>query len=358
MPAPSGGRFAEILSARRSRFNGQFADAHRVWPALDAQSFAQHLTQVVGPVVEAVAEHHPDRAGVVAEALYDLSLELVGREFLGPNTRYPALAEGWSWLFSRLPGRLAEAPRLFPSAVTNALYNLSATPGARPQDWMQSVVALSSVCRDVHELLGAAQVAAWRAGLAHFRLSALDRCRGLDPRAASVALGLPEASGTPAASGTPPLTPKTLASLIDALLADPWLDPAAAARGTTTTGPARLELVRRVGAFRGFDGLFMAPPTVSCPGGQFVVTDQDDHWLLFADRYGASFHRIESPPDENPQMSVPQYQVSLDGTVSKGLYRARFPELERSQSSAANKTTLAVTTPLSHAVFLIAPVKA
>jgi hypothetical protein len=352
MPAPSGGKFAAILSARRSRFNGQFVDAHRYRPALDPQVFAQHLTRVIGPVVESVAEHEPGQAAAVAEALYDLSLDLVGREFLGPNSRYPALAEGWSWLFGRLPDRLAEAPRLFPAAVTNALHNLSTTPGARPRDWMQAVVALSAVCRDVHELLSAAQVAAWRAGLAHFRLSALERCRALDPRAAAVALGLSAGDGQPA------LTPWTLDTLINALLADPWLDPAAVARGAIVTAPARLELVRRVGAFRGFGGLFMAPPTVSCPGGLFVATDHRDHWLLFADRFGATFHRIESPPDEKPHMSVPLYQVSLDGTVSKGLYSAHFPELERSQSSAANTTTLAVTTPLSHAVYLIAPVTA
>ena len=159
------GRFAKILAAKRGRFNAQFAEARRYRPALDGHAFADHLALVIGPVVERVAEVSPRQAAPVAEALYELSLDLVGREFLGANSRYPALGEGWTWLFGRLPGRLAEAPRRFPAAITNALYQLAATPEARPREWMQAVVALSAVCDDVEALLGAAQVAAWRAGL-------------------------------------------------------------------------------------------------------------------------------------------------------------------------------------------------
>ena len=346
MPNPPG-PFAAILAAKRGRFNSLFAEAHRYRPSLDGAVFAGHLTRVVGPIVERVAQSRPEQAGVVAEALYELSLDLVGREFFGPSSRYPALAEGWSTLFGQLPQRLAEAPRLFPGAVTNALYHLSATPGARPRDWMQAVVALSAASGDVQQLLAAAQVAAWRAGLAHFRLSALERCRGLGPHLAGLALGLPAAAaGSLSANGRD--------VLIDALVADPWLDPAA---GASHDKP-RLQIVARVGAFRGFDGLFMAPPSVSCPAGQFVVHDGADTWLLFADRFGASFQRVASPPAGAPKMSQPLFQLNLQGQLTKGLYRANFPELERSQSSAANATTLAVTTPLSHAIYLIALVPA
>ncbi len=98
----------------------------------------------------------------------------------------------------------------------------------------------------------------------------------------------------------------------------------------------------------------MAPPTVTGPGGQLVVSDGDDHWLLFADRFGATFQRVASPPSGKPKMSTPYFQLSLEGQLTKGELRARFPELERSQSSAASPTTLAVTTPLSHAVYLVA----
>jgi hypothetical protein len=281
----------------------------------------------------------------VTDALYDLSLDLVGREFLGPRSRYPALEAGWRTLFGQLPERLAAAPGLFPGAITNALYNLSTTPGARPEEWMQSVLTLSAACDDVTELLAAAQVAAWRAGLAQYRLSALARCRSLTPNIAGLALGLP---GFKASF----LSVKARDALLDALLADPWLDPAAGAPPAKTA----LKIVARVGAFRGFGGLFMAPPMVTCPDGQFLVSDGDEHWLLFADRFGSSLQRVTTPPTGKPQMVQPFFQLDLQGQLTRGGLRAQFGELERSQSSAANATTLAVTTPLSHAVYLIAAV--
>jgi len=345
MPNLPGGAFAKILADKRSRFNGQFAEAKTYRPGLDAAAFSAHLTQVGGPVVERVAATYPAQAETVAEALYDLSLDLVGREFLGPKSRYPALAEGWRVIFGQLPERLAASPWRFPGAVTNALYNLSTTLGARPEEWMQAVVGLSAACDDVPELLAAGQVAAWRAGLAHYRLSALARCRTLKPNVAGLALGLP---GFKASF----LSAKGRDTLIEALSADPWLDPADSAPPAKTT----LKIVARVGAFRGFGGLFMAPPEVTAPEGQFVVSDGDDHWLLFADRFGASWQRLTAPPSGKPKMSEPNYQLNLQGQVTRGGLKSQLPELERSQSSAANETTLAVTTPLSHAVYLVAAV--
>jgi hypothetical protein len=342
MPTTSGGKFAEILAAKRSRYNSQFAEAKTYRPSLDPAAFASHLTQVVGPVVERVATVRPEQSGTVADALYELSLDLLGREFLGPKSRYPVLAEGWRTVFGQLPERLAASPWLFPGAITNALYNLSSTPGARPDEWMQAVLMLSAACDEVPELLAAAQVAAWRAGLAQYRLSALVRCRSLKPNIAGLALGLP---GFKASF----LSAKARDALVAALLANPWLDPAA----SEPPAKSALRIVARVGAFRGFGGLFMAPPMVACPEGQFVVSDGDDHWLLFADRFGANLQRVAAPPSGKPQMAQPFFQLDLEGQLTRGDLRAKFPELERSQTSAANATTLAVTTPLSHAVYLI-----
>src|SRR5712692_7153286 len=110
MPNNSGGKFAEILAAKRGRFNSQFAEAKIHRPALDGAAFAAYLKQVVGPMVERVAGVRPEQAEAVAEALYELSLDLFGREFFGPHSRYPALAEGWTALLTQLPACLAESP--------------------------------------------------------------------------------------------------------------------------------------------------------------------------------------------------------------------------------------------------------
>lgn len=336
------GRLAEILEARRSRFNAQFAEAKHGRPALDPRQFATHLTQVVAPLVETVARHAPDRADEVAQALYDLSLDLVGRDLLGPAARHPAIVEGWAWLLPQLPDRLAEAPRVFVGAITNALFTLAVTPGARPKQWLREVAALSTLCGSATELLEAAKVLAWRAGMAHYRASALDLCRRLSPPLATAALGLPETA----------LDREEIDTLIHQLLADPWLDPVQALAGKPEA--QHLHLVGRVGAFRGFGGTFMRPPRVTSPGGQFVASDGEQHWLIHADRFGATLHRLPALPAEKPVLAAPLFKVGLRGKVSRGTHQAVFPDLAVTHSSAANASTLAVTTPLSHAVYLIA----
>ena len=343
------GPFAQILEANRSRFNARFAEARRIQPRLDPLIFAECLRSTVAQVVEAVHHVRPEKAAEAAEVLYDLSLDLLGQEFLGPNSRYPFIVEGWRFLLPRLSRFIAGSPREFVGSTTNALYNLSTTPGARPGEWAASLLKLVEVCPDAPTLLRAGQVAAWRAGMAHYRLSALDLCRDLPPPVALTALGLsPQAEHPP------------LDTLIDSLKANPWLSPASNLQSPTPLRLApgaivsnyQLQIVSRVGAFRGFGGLFLEPPLVWPADDDFVVSDGEGTWLLMADMFGATFHRadIKAP---SLKTSSP-FTINKAGSVSFGKTSRAFPELANANSSAGNNTTLAVTTPFSHAVYLIA----
>ncbi|MBM2849378.1 MAG: hypothetical protein HW418_2320 [Anaerolineales bacterium] len=343
------GPFAQILEANRSRFNARFAEARRIQPRLDPLIFAECLRSTVAQVVEAVHHVRPEKAAEAAEVLYDLSLDLLGQEFLGPNSRYPFIVEGWRFLLPRLSRFIAGSPREFVGSTTNALYNLSTTPGARPGEWAASLLKLVEVCPDAPTLLRAGQVAAWRAGMAHYRLSALDLCRDLPPPVALTALGLsPQAEHPP------------LDTLIDSLKANPWLSPASNLQSPTPLRLApgaivsnyQLQIVSRVGAFRGFGGLFLEPPLVWPADDDFVVSDGEGTWLLMADVFGATFHRadIKAP---SLKTSSP-FTINKAGSVSFGKTSRAFPELANANSSAGNNTTLAVTTPFSHAVYLIA----
>jgi hypothetical protein len=353
MTAAHNGVFAAALADRRTRFNALFAEARRFRPSLDLAIFQDHLKSTVAPIVERAAEHAPAQAGAVTAALYELSLDLVGQEFLGMRSRYPALVAGWQRLLPALAAHVAAEPRRVPGAITNALYHLSTTPQAQPQLWMDSVLGLAAAGAETETLLAAAQAAAWRAGLAHYRQGAIDLCRRLPPRLAAMALGLPASA---IADATAEAGPERLERALARLRDDPWLDPAEA--WGEAAPKRRLQLVRRVGAFRGFGGLFMAPPTVTCPAGQFVVSDGADQWLLCADRFGATLHRTTAATTGPARMAEPFYRLDSRGKVTRGKHNAVFPELAGSQSSAADEATLAVTTALSHAVFLIALVAA
>jgi hypothetical protein len=330
------GPLAQALEAGRPRFNALFAQARRHTPMLDPAAFAGFLRSHLAPVIAAVAPLAPDRLGEVVDVLYEFALELVGKDF---GVRYPAVLQGWDRLLRTLPRHLAGAPRRFAGSVTNALYNLSVTPGARPLEWLDVMTHLGTRCDDVDALLAAGTVAAWRAGLAHFRDGALEACRKLDPVVACLALGRRDA-----------LNRIALAVVLNRLRDDPWLSVAEA--GADNGDKKMLRIVARVGGFRGFGGSFLTPPTVAGADGHIHIADAESCWLLCADRYGATLHRSANglpQPDGKPP-----FQVLANGTVRCGDASARFDELQACTSFAATATTLAVTVPLAHIVYLVA----
>jgi hypothetical protein len=327
------GLFAQQLEARRARFNAKFAEAKRRRPRLDGAAFAEVLRANVAPVADAVARVSPERLPETVDALYDLALELTGQELLGPGTRYPLIARGWDQLLPLAARLLAESPQTVTGSLSNALYNLAVTPGARPQQWLELMRSLIESSPDAATLLRAGQVAAWRAGMAHYRTGALELCRALSPAIARAALGLPAADGS-------------LDETLVQMTADPWFDPARSSEAKSRA----IKIVTRVGAFRGFGGLFLRPPIVASADEHFLVTDGEDTWLLSADAFGATFHRVAGIPTTKP---VTPFSLGPDGRVKAGSLNAKLPELADATSHAANTTTLAVTTALSHAVSLI-----
>lgn len=322
------------LLANRSRYNARFAEARHYQPRLDGDVFGRLLQSLAAPAAEAVAVAAPTALDAAVEALYDTCLDLLAHDLLGPAARSPWIAAGWEKLLPRLAGHLAADPRTVIGAVSNALYNLAATPGARPDQWLADMDRLAGAAPDLGSLLKAGQVCAWRAGLAQYRAGALAACRALPPAAACLALGLP------------PQGEKWLEAVLGRLEADPWYRPENGA-------PAEpgLRLVARTGAFRGFGGLFIAPPIVEPADNGFLVTDGEGVWLLIADAFGATFHRsagLEAAPAQS------LFSLDKKGRVSLGPLKADFPELGGATSWAVSASTLAVTVPYSHAVYLVA----
>jgi hypothetical protein len=350
------GAYAQALKDGRESFNARFAEARRAQPRLDPVEFGDILRTTVAAIVAAAERLRPGRTAEIVSVLYDLSLDLLAREFIGPHSRYPYINAGWRELLPALGPHVAESPRAVAGSLTNALYNLSATPGARPSEWLDSMRALAPLCTGIPALLQAGQVVAWRAGLAHYRKGALALCRQLDAPLARAALGLPDGGGPQvlrAAVGeigglAPAGLHMPLDTLLERLADDPWLRPMDA---VLEDPPRELRIVARAGAFRGFGGLFMTPPTVTTAGEHFIVRDGDARWLLTADVFGATFHRAS---DTSMATGSGAFQVDRSGRVTLGKASKVFAELADFSSAAGNNRTLAVTTQHSHAVYLIA----
>ncbi len=329
--------FADVLRSSREEFNEQFAHARRQRPSLQGAAFSAFLADCADPVVNAVAAARPDAVRETVVAAYEAGLELVGQGLAGPGARLPIINEGWRRLLPAAAELIAAAPGRVIGSICNALHQLAATPDARPGQWLDEMRLLAPrVGADVESFLGAGQIAAWRAGLAHFREGALAVADTLPEALALQAVGAAENDAWP--------------TLRQGFRADPWFVP-----GVAATHEPRV--AGRAGAFRGFGGLFTRPPLVAGDGRQWFVRDEDRCWLLTADAFGATFHRASKEEfdqaAQQPPMP-PSLRVSANRTT---LIRDRknltLPLSGPITSSGMAGATLALTTAHSHAVYFI-----
>ena len=338
-----GDALASALRAGREDFNAQFVRARHQYPTLSAAVFADFLVTGVDPVVRAVAEVAPDQIMDTATAAYGIGLELVARNLVGPGAKHADILRAWQGLLPLAGTCVAAAPRRVLSAVSNAVHQLAATPGARPGWWLEEMTRLVSVADGAETFLRLGQIVAWRAGMAHFRPGALAIVDTLSEPLARTVMGLTD--------GNAPLPWPEFRARLET---DPWYDPVS---GDDAKRPPA-SLAARAGGFRGFGGLFAEPPTVAGgQTGQFFVRSGDGCWLLTADAFGATFHR--AMPEEfasaaSRPVALPK-GVSLDfGGVLFRRERVALPFCGEITSHAANGSTLAVTGSLTHAVMLIA----
>ena len=297
--------YASVLAAGRDQYNARIREARRRYPMLSHDVFRAFLEDA-GVIVDAVA---PGHVQLVVDSIYDLGLALTGRTLIGPAARSPGLQHAWSALFPRFATLIAREPAQVLAMLSNAVLHLEAIPGTRLTQWVDDMAALAARVGSVDALRAVGQIAAWRAGAAHFRAGALAAAAGLPPTLALAALHAPD--------GMP------VDALLRQLASDPWwqgVDPHACR-------------ARTFGAFTGFGGPFGAPPTVKPDGDGFLVRAGGRAFFLLADAYGASLQAA----------TLDEFERAEPGGVPTTLAHAH---------ACANATTIAITSPFTHAIQL------
>jgi hypothetical protein len=110
--------------------------------------------------------------------------------------------------------------------------------------------------------------------------------------------------------------------------------------------------VAAVGGFRGFGGPFLRTPRVAWANGRFLAGDGEESWVLTADAFGATFHRSDATPEGRGRTAG--FRIDRRGKVTRGKQTRVFAEFQDYTSAADDETTLAVTVPRSHRVYLVA----
>lgn len=315
---------ADFLRSRRADCNARFAAARHRWPRLDAGDFSLFLRDQLSPLADALAAVSPAHVPIVLERAYDLGLQLVAEKLAGPSSLHADINRLWGDVFPPLAALIVTSPRRLLGSLSNAAHQLSVTPDTRSADWRARLVTLAPRCAQANELLVLAQLLAWRAGLAHYRGSALAAADSLPPALALDALEAPPGLSWP--------------QVRDAHLANPWFGYDSGHRPLDAT-----TLSRRLGTFRGFGGVFLSPPLVTRSGSQLLVLSGDEAWILVADAFGATLHR--AAPDEVAAAEPPS---------ASRAHSARLPagHIPASTTTLAATTTYALTSAQSHSIWV------
>lgn len=310
------GALAAVLAANRERLNARVAAARMSGRGVDAKELGELLQTAVAPAVDALNASDAAAAERAALALIELTIDLLAADVIGANARVPAIVPAWQRILPLTRRLLRYDARRVAGAMTNALTNIATFAPAAATRWIESVADVASDLEALDDLLRAGRVAAWRAGLAHLRESALNDCAALPPNVAERLL----ATNDPVAA-------------LAQLRADPW------SGGTSAASPAA-RLIGGVGAFRGFGGAFIKPPLVANVDDHVVVASGDSLWTLYADRFGATVL-----PNRTAELKS-RFRAATSSVSA-------FPQLVEPTSVAVARGTTAVTVRYSHTVYII-----
>lgn len=322
------GAFGAALAAHRDRFNARMREARRRTPALAPEVVAFFLQECAAPLVEAVAAQAPARVDAVVDAVYEAALALAARKSIGPGARSQLLADAWTGVFPVFAPLVAAQPAPVLGMLSNAIVYLEALPGTRPRQWLAEMAALGPRIDTAAQLAVAGQIAAWRAGAAHFREGAIGAADGLPAALALAALRAP-------ADGD-------LQALLLRMIDDPWW------RGA---GDAAREDVE-IGAFTGFGGAFGTPPQIRAAPDRFVVRSGERYFTLMVDAYGAVLQPAGA--DDFDRAGAGQVAHTFDGdTLQVGARRIACDLPASGLALCANRSTVAVVSHFTHAIRLL-----
>ena len=239
----------------------------------------------------------------------------------------------WRTVLPSLAAHVITDPARVLSELSNAASQFTTFPSARPDQWLRLLRDLGPSTTDVAQLRQLGQVLAWRSGLAHYRSGALAAAGQLTEPIRSAALQLP--------------VPQPFDEFVRELDTSPW----PVTQRAALVNPA---LLTTVGAFRGFGGPFLTPPTLATRGTELIARSGDRNWRITADLFGATLHRIDDPGDGAGMTARPPTQLFGGSMV---FAEGRVVDLSGSSpitSVVQGDGFLAVTTENSHVIRFVA----
>ena len=262
--------FADILSARRESFNSLVQAARLSHSSFDSEAFSDFLSTEVDAIIQAVSNVDPDRAGRIAEDIFEMAVNLVAQNRAGPLATDGLINRIWRDVAPNISQLISVDALESLGALTNAGAYVSGQSGVRAEEWLKLLRGVAPRLTSIEHLRYLVTIATWRSGGAHIRKAALEAASMLPIDIASLAIGCPKNGSVT----------KTLA----ALAADIWWTPdrQVMSRGHT------------VGGFVGLGGSFKTPPEIGAVEGGFLMRSDDQYFHLSVDAFGAIIRSVQA----------------------------------------------------------------
>lgn len=322
--------FKSFLQTERNQCNQLFASFRHQHPHIDADSFQQFLIQQLDPVV-ALLDEAGQSVGNFAMAGYQHGLDLAVKRWLGKSELADQVNQLWRDVIPQAIHWISPNPQYWLSILANVLYRLHAHDTGAANRWIKLMKQSAKQCQSAEEFKKLGLIAAWFAGLACYRQSALIALAEISDE---LFIAVSQADC------------KNRTRIQQALNNNRWLD-------FSITQPQTLSLQKRFGNSIMLDGEFTEPPKVLNYNNQIYVTSANQFWMLFFDVFGEMLIPTQELPSAiHYQQDTRDLNEQLKLYISLGL-KTKLPDLASLASCAELEDSLALTSKDSFAVILL-----
>ena len=341
--------FFGFLKEHRKELNQSFENMKLFKSGLEQSVFLHILQKYTMPLVQKIYMHHPEKADESALALYDLSLTLYSRKYIGPQSHFPLISKLFEEVLPRISTLVAQAPATLPASLINALFSLLRISKPVASMWLDEIVNIAPGCKTYVELIDAGKVLAWKCGMAQWRGSALKIWRKLSKPLKLATLGLLLSEDN--------INMEELGQQLE----DPWFHPHFHLHSNLhsnrhTKGETKSPvIIAKAGGFTGFGCEMATPPEVISINDQIYAFDDYNCWSLHCDAFGTILvSEGRDLPDEILPATSNTCKITPTGILHWNGLSETIPVLKHSSSIAASEDFVAVTCKSSFYIFIIA----
>lgn len=333
----------ELLIENRDTFNSTFQFYRYNSPNLKGEDVFSYIVKLIDPFFVKNAGIAKERAAEVLNIFYRKLLELLSKEIFSNSAKYPQFEFLFSVLLNKYNEFALNRTEEFLASVSNALIKLGGEKEELLISWSGEILNIQTEFTSLDELLNYGIVAAWKCGMTEYRQHALYILTDLRLELLKTIFKLPK------------LEESNRVSFIENLTKDPWITPEDALAGNFIKNKFTL---KKYSTFSGFGGHFSSPPEVEWNGRYTIASDNDNYYIVCSDIFGIKLKRIsgntylelveKKAPPSNKEVIVD----GKTGTIQYKDYNLQFDELKNVSSYIYNDSTLCVTSPLSHSLFI------